>query len=938
MYFIFSTICIYLAIAASAAPSIFKREENGECSNLLVDGSKLKSYFKERSLSTMCLTSNDSSSVATSQKFERLPTFAKPSHYKIFLKPNLKTFKFDGEETITISVSERTNFLKLHSNELDIHAISVKLSNGNTIENIDHTYDNTLEMIKVNFPEYIEPQEIKLHITFTGTHNDKMTGFYRSTYKTSTSKENYMVSTQFESTYARKSFPCFDEPIYRAIFDISLQVDSSLTALSNMEVVSTKDMGDGTKLVEFAPTINMSAYLVAFVVGNFDYIEGKSNNGTIVRVYTIPGKKDQGRFALEVGIKALNYFNEWFDFNYPVSKMDMIAIPDFSMGAMENTGLLTFREVALLMDPSKTSVKQKSYIALVIAHEIAHQWFGNVVTHAWWNQLWLKEGFASFMEYLMVGANYPEFNIWQQFLNEEVTSGFSLDSLRSSHPIEVPIDNPSELEEIYDAITYQKSNSVLRMLYSHLGEPTFQKALRNYIKKHQYSNTVTMDLWNALSEASGQNIQQMMDTWTKQIGFPLVSVSQTIEGNKRILTLSQKRFIADGGESESPQIWHIPISISTKSSKDQPKYKFLMTKATETFTIEDVDPCEWVKLNTGTTGFYRVEYADDMLNSLINAVRDETLSVLDRFGIANDMFALVKAGKLDGTHFVKLFEASINEDDYVVRSTLDAGIGALSNVLARFEDTDVVGRFNSFVIKNLEPLAAKLGWEAKKDEDGRVSQLRGLVLNRLALAGHKPTIDAAREKFYDHYKNKTNIDPNLRSTIYGVIGREDGTAGIEQLQNIFETINFSEVERSCILGMAQTRDTALLESVFDYGFVKNKIRSQDLMILFAGASSNKVGQDFIYKYFLNNMVLLFKKFGNANSSLFQRCLKLSAEAIASESMATDFENFFKCNTDSVTQTTLDRPIRQTTEKMRNNYQLLKRNGPSINQFLIAQKF
>lgn len=220
----------------------------------------------------MCLTSNESS-VAKSQHFERLPTFAKPSHYSIFLKPNLKTFKFDGEETITINVSERTNYLKLHSNELDIHNVSVTLNNGTELGNLTFTYDNTLEMIKINLPDYIDSQEIKLHLTFTGTHNDKMNGFYRSTYRTSTSKKNYMVSTQFESTYARKSFPCFDEPIYRAVFDVSLQVDSSLTALSNMEVVSTENKDDGTKIVRFAPTINMSSYLVAFVVGNFDYIE-----------------------------------------------------------------------------------------------------------------------------------------------------------------------------------------------------------------------------------------------------------------------------------------------------------------------------------------------------------------------------------------------------------------------------------------------------------------------------------------------------------------------------------------------------------------------------------------------------------------------------------------------------------------------------------------
>uniref|UniRef100_A0A0N4ZAG9 Aminopeptidase n=1 Tax=Parastrongyloides trichosuri TaxID=131310 RepID=A0A0N4ZAG9_PARTI len=933
-------LLINFAISSYAAPPaavLEKPNDSDVCKKLTFDGSQVRKYFfkEERSKCTMCLTSNEASPSTTS-KFERLPKFAKPTHYKIFLTPSLTTFKFNGEETITVSVTDSTNFLKLHSSELEIQEISAELGDGKKFESLSHTYDNVLEMIKVEFPETITPQTLKLNIKFTGTHNDKMLGFYRSSYKDSEGKEKYLVSTQFESTYARKAFPCFDEPTFRAIFEVSLKVDKSYTALSNTEVVSIEDGPNGTKIYKFAPTISMSSYLVAFIVGDFDYIEGKSDNNTLVRVYTVPGKKVQATFALEVGIKCLNFFNEWFDFPYPVSKMDMIAIPDFSMGAMENTGLLTYREVALLMDPAKSSVKQKSYIALVIAHEIAHQWFGNLVTHAWWNQLWLKEGFASFMEYVMVGANYPEFNIWQQFLNDEVTSGMALDSLRSSHPIEVPINNPSELEEIYDAITYQKSNSILRMLYNYLGEPTFQKALRTYIKKHQYSNTVTQDLWNALTEASGQNIQEMMDTWTKQIGFPLVTVSQTIEGNKRVLTFKQTRFIADGGESETPQSWYIPISISTTSSKDQPKYKFLMTKPEQTFTIDNIESSEWIKINTGTTGFYRVQYSDEMLNSLFKAISDGTLPVLDRFGIASDVFALVKAGKLNAVNYLKLFEASKNEEDFVVRSALELGIGSISNVLSRFEDQEILKRFNAFVIKNLEPLANKLGWEAKAGEDGKIAQLRGLILNRLARSKHQPTIETARKIFNNHYDNKVDIDPNLRNAIYFVIGREDGAEGLKKLQHILETVNFSEVERSCLLAMSQTQDFDRLEGLFEYGFVKNKIRSQDLMGLFSGASTTKLGQDFIYQYFFKNMVEILKKFGNANSSLFQRCLKLSGENIASEEKAVEFEKFFKCNVDSVTQATLDRPIRQTTESMRNNYQLLKRNGESINQFLVGE--
>uniref|UniRef100_A0A0N5BM54 Aminopeptidase n=1 Tax=Strongyloides papillosus TaxID=174720 RepID=A0A0N5BM54_STREA len=873
---------------------------------------------------------------SSTSSFERLPTFANPISYKLFLKPNLKTFKFHGKVTIAIDILRCTDFLKLHSNELDIHFISSTFNNGTRFENLQFIYDKTFEMIKIFFPSQVTPQKIDLHLTFTGIHNNKMKGFYRSVYKTPTSNENYMVSTQFESTYARMVFPCFDEPVYKAIFYITLQVDTPLTALSNMDAASIKYMDDGTKIVEFVPTIKMSAHLVAFAVGDLEYIENRSKKGTIVRVYTLPGKKKHGISALEVGIRALDYFNEWFDFDYPISKIDMVTVPDFTWGAMENTGLLMFRETALLVDISKTSAKQKSYISTIIAHEIAHQWFGNLVTPLWWDQLWLKEGFASFMQYLMVCFSYPKLKIWEKFLNDEMVAAFSFDSFKSSHPVEVSIVNPHELEEIYDDITYKKSNSILRMLYVYLGEEIFQKALRNYIKKHQYSNTNTIDLWNSLSEASGDDIQEMMDTWTKQVGFPIVSVNQTIKGNSRILTLSQKRFIIHGDGSESPQLWHIPIRVSTTSSNGQSKFNFLMTKETQTFTIEGVTPSEWIKLNSETTGFYRVKYNEDMLNSLIIAFHDKTLPVLDRFGIASDMFALVKIGELDGQHYLKLFEASIQEEEYVVRNIIDQDIETLSHVLSRYENSDIIKYFNSFVIENMIPLANKLGWESQDDEDVRIPQLRALVLSRLARSGHQPTIEIAKEKFYNYYIDKKDIDPNLRNLIYSVIGKEDGIEGIKKLQEIFETVNFSEVERSCIIGMAQTKDIKLLEYVFDYGIKKGKIRSQDLVHLFTGASSNKIGQDFAYKYFLENIELLFERFGGPNSSIFQKCLKFSAQHIASDKIANDFENFFKYNIDAGSQNTLDRTIKQTIEAMNGNYQLLKNCGDSFYRYLISK--
>ncbi|CAG9540352.1 unnamed protein product, partial [Cercopithifilaria johnstoni] len=487
-------------------------------------------------------------------KFERLPELVKPTHYALTLSPDLKNFTFRGQETTDIEILKGTDHLKLHSSEIDIKKARLTLSDGSVLQDLDIEYDKKWTTVTLKLPKHISPQKAKIFLDFVGELNDKMRGFYRSKYKDGNGRECYLAATQFESTFARLAFPCWDEPIYKAKFDITLIVDEELTALSNMNVVSETKI-DNKKVVKFATTPLMSTYLVAFAVGRLEYIESKTNGNCLVRIYTAEGRKNQGEFSLEVAIKALDWYGKWFGIDYPLPKCDLIAIPDFSMGAMENWGLVTYREVTLLVDPAKSSTRQKSRIALVVAHELAHLWFGDLVTMKWWTDLWLKEGFASFMEYMFVGANYPEFKIWLHFLNDELAAGFDLDALRSSHPVEVEINNPNEMEEIYDSITYAKSNSIIRMLCNYLGEETFQKGLWIYLKRFQYSNAVTVDLWNALSEASSQNIESLMSTWTKQMGYPLLSVSQKIDGKKRILKMSQKRFLADGTVDEKNSLW-----------------------------------------------------------------------------------------------------------------------------------------------------------------------------------------------------------------------------------------------------------------------------------------------------------------------------------------------------------------------------------------------
>uniref|UniRef100_A0A914CYE7 Puromycin-sensitive aminopeptidase n=1 Tax=Acrobeloides nanus TaxID=290746 RepID=A0A914CYE7_9BILA len=521
----------------------------------------------------------------------------------------------------------------------------------------------------------------------------------------------------YKNRIPRKAFPCWDEPIFKAKFDIALEVKDHLTAVSNMPQISKEKTEHGTTIFKFDTTPLMSSYLIAFAVGEFDYVEGMTKSGIPTRVYMVKGKRDQGLFALEIAIKAIDWYNDWFDLKYPLPKVDLIAVPDFNMGAMENWGLITFREVMLLADPQKSTTRMKIQISLIIAHEIAHFWFGDLVTMKWWSDLWLKEGFAKFMEHVLVHYNYPEYHIWEYFVGNNFVGGFELDSLKASHAIEVEIDNPNELDEIFDNITYAKSSCLNRMLCYYLSEPVFQDGLRRYLKKFQYNNAETIDLWNALSEASGQDIDTMMSSWTKHMGFPLVTVSQTIEPDRRILKLHQSRFMLDGGKDEEGHIWQIPINIITSSHQNEER-KFLFNKREQEFVLEGVKPHEWVKLNSGTTGFYRVHYSQDMFQGILQAIENKELKMLDRFGVAEELFALVECGKVQADEFLTLVETCVKaqESDYVVWSALENGLSKLANSLRRHTDSKILECLNKFICNIFEPLAEKLGWEPKEGE------------------------------------------------------------------------------------------------------------------------------------------------------------------------------------------------------------------------------
>ncbi|VDP33913.1 unnamed protein product [Soboliphyme baturini] len=455
-----------------------------------------------------------------------------------------------------------------------------------------------------------------------------------------------------QSTFARKAFPCWDEPALKATFDVTLVVPEDLVALANSAEEVVTRLENGWKEVKFLPTCQMSTYLVAFVIGDLAYVEGHTDDGIQIRVYADPSKVDQGRYALEVAQKGLKFYGEYFGIKYQLSKCDLVAIPDFAMGAMENWGLITYREVRLLLDETKSSSSVKEDIA----------------NTEWWTDLWLNEGFATWLSHHFVNIAYPEFDTWTQFVNLETARAMKLDSLHSSHPIEVTINDPEEVETIFDVVSYSKSASIIRMLHDYLGDKLFRKGLQTYLKKFQFQNARTADFWQCLSDASGRDVAALMSNWTKWMGYPVVQVSMTHVESENPLKLEQRRFLDDG-------------------SIEVPFY---------------------VQLNYGFTGFYRVQYSEPMLNSLLKAVRHEQLSAVDRLNICNDIFALARAGIIPAVTYFNALKSYKDETDYTVWADIDQGIDVVWNCLER---TPYLNNFKSFCRSLYKHIAAKLGSE-----------------------------------------------------------------------------------------------------------------------------------------------------------------------------------------------------------------------------------
>ena len=825
-----------------------------------------------------------------SKKSVRLLNTVIPQHYTLKLKPDLEKFTFEGEEIITVDIVKPTVSITLHARELDIEVAEIIEHKKETFAG-KISYNEKAETATFTFTKKLPKGPAKLRLVFRGILNDKLRGFYRSKYEVA-GVEKHMATTQFESTDARRAFPCFDEPALKATFDVKLLVPAHTVAISNTIPENDIAVGDELREVSFGTTPKMSTYLLAFIIGEFEHIETRTKEGTLVRVFVTPGKKHQAAFALECAQKTLSFYNEYFKIPYPMPVLDLIAIPDFSAGAMENWGAITYRESALLVDPKHSSTSTKQWVALVIAHELAHQWFGNLVTMEWWTHLWLNEGFASYIEYLAVDKLFPSWNIWTQFAYLDQSRAFALDCLKHTHPIEVPVHHPDEIAEVFDEISYSKGASVIKMIADYLGEKDFRDGLRYYLKKHSYQNASTIHLWQAFEKISGKKVSKMMNTWTGKSGYPIVSVS---EKNGKIIT-KQKRFFINPNSAKAVRdntSWELPMKIKKGA---------------------------YTTINENGSGFFRTNYTPEMLTKFKNALAKNKLPVLERLSLVRDTLALAEGGVIPTLVALDLVKQYSSEDNYSVWAEIAGGVNQINNIL---RESKAEEKFKNFVRELYANATEKTGWTPKQGEAHDGALVRSLLLSQSGGYGNKAVITHAQMLF----NSKKEIAGDLRGVVYTLVAKNGGEKEYKKMLAMYRAEKLHEERNRIGHALGMFPNPKLLRETLAVAFSKDT-RAQDSLSIIGAVFANPKGRDIAWEYTKKNWPTFLERYGGGGYAL-SRLVK-SLTGFTTKEKYNDIKKFFKKHP----APGATRAVEQVLEKIDGNIAWAKRDVKSIEHAML----
>ena len=851
-----------------------------------------------------------------------LPAHVKPSKYRMTLQPDLGTFTFTGEQTIDIDINVPTARIMLNAAELEISEVTLR-RNGTSLPVCSVSLDEDSETATLDFGQVLAQGPAHLDMKFTGILNDRLVGFYRSEYQDAEGQTRHLATTQFEATDARRAFPCWDEPAQKAVFDVTLVFDDSLEAVSNTPIVEESSPASGLKSVRFGETPIMSTYLLAFVVGDIVSVKADAAGGTTVGVWTTRGKENQAGFALDTSVKLLGYFNEYFGIPYPLPKLDHIAIPDFAAGAMENWGCVTYRETALLVDPDNSSAGTRQRVAGVVAHEMAHMWFGDLVTMEWWDDLWLNESFASWMGTKAVDWLFPDWEMWTQFVNMDTNRALSLDGLKNSHPIEQEVKNPAEVSQLFDAISYSKGGSVLRMLENFLTPDVFQKGLYRYLKANEYGNARTQDLWAALEEESGLPVTSIMDSWVKQTGYPVLQINADRRSDGVQVSVSQERFVYDhllGEEEPNPEVWQVPVSVSAPGDAIA---STVMEGKEAVITVQAPRPSEdWYKVNADQTGFYRVNYTSDDWQRLAPAISAAELPATDRLGIQNDAYALSRAGLLPVTQFLELAGSYAGETDASVWSDLASNLRDIEQLIA---GEPVHPAYQRFGRELFGPAARRAGWTPRPQDGHLDSLLRSTVLGQSGSYGDSETLSQASDLFRQYLENPEAVHPDLRGIVFSLAAQAGDRTTYDQLWELEERTGMQEEKIRLLLAMSRFQDVGLLNEALESS-LSARVRSQDTITVVASVAANPVGREPAWEFVKSNWAEFDRRYGGGGFGLMR--LVSIANSFTTEERKADVENFFTENPAPAAE----RTIRQALERMSLNIRWVELNRPALNSW------
>ncbi|XP_052123420.1 puromycin-sensitive aminopeptidase-like isoform X2 [Frankliniella occidentalis] len=751
-----------------------------------------------------------------------------------------------------------------------------------------------------------------------------MRGFYRCKYKShDTEEERFCAISKFDAGQAHRCFPCWDEPAIKATFDITLRIPTNRVALSNMPVSHEEEMTDSTKAVRFETTPIMSAHLVAIVVAELDFIE-ETVDGIPIRVYTPLGKKEQGRFALEAAVRVLPFYKEHFELPYPLPKLDFVAIENFSPGTVGNWGCIIYRDLGLLRGDKLKPPKRT--VALLVAHGLVYQWIGGLTTMEWWTHFWLKEGYAAFLQYLCTAHLYPEFDLWTQFISDTYCHARTMDGVRSVIPLEVTIGHPIEVQDVFDDISCSKAASVIRMLHRYIGDANFTKGMSLYLHNFEYGNATTDDLWECLEEVSNKPVLEIMRTWTRQSGYPVVSVKCEIEGDTHKLYLEQAPFKGIGlGPDSDDRLWPIPIQFSAAADPQHVIHEYMLRSKEAIVLLEHVKPTDWVMLNPGVFGFYRVNYSSEMLEMLKPGVADLSIPAIDRLTLLDDYFSLAKAGLCSTGQVLRLLHAMKNETSCCVWVEM-CNILVRLRVLLQHSD-DVYPLFMDFGKRLLQPISQSIRlWNPAADEKYEDRVLRCLILDQLNAFDDQATYEESKKRFNSHVTGSIRLHHDIQSSVYcGVLAKAD-TATYETFLKMYHEATSQEEKDRIAISLATIDDTELLREVMKFLF-SDEVNPQILLRVFGVMTHIKRGREVMWEFSKENWNKLYSKYGSF--ALFSHYLVTAFQNFATQEIVEELEEFFTNNETSGAE----KAVQQVLCYIRMNTAWLKRDLVDIKSVL-----